>query len=148
MICLGFQKPIVAAALGALATVVGELITWVCVMLGFAALDMYSIDSLAVTLNRESVVMGFVVNFIVGGAIAVLLNRALSRFGADNVVNKALAATLAAWFLMRLFYTAFIDGRLVDPRPMAQYYVHLAGAVATGVSLGLLMKGVLFRKPG
>ena len=138
-----FNRQITAAALGALATLVGELVTWMQVRLGAAPLDMYSIDSLLITLNRESFWMGFVVNFIVGGAIAVLLNWALSRYGADNVVNKAIAATLMAWFLLRLFATAFIEGRVVDPRPLAQYAVHLAGAVGTGVALGVLFKLVL-----
>ncbi len=142
-----FNRQITAAALGALATLFGQLITWVLVKLGVAPHDMYSIDSLVITLNRESFWIGFVVNFIVGGAVAVLLNWALSRYGADNVINKAIAASLMGWFLFRLYSTAFIEGRLTDPRPIAQYVVHLAGAVSTGVALGVLLKLVLARSP-
>ena len=140
-----FNRPIAAAALGALATLAGELLSLAFVWAGVVETDSYRIDSLLITFNEQCLFLGFVANFITGGAIAVLLNWALSRYGADWVVSKAIAATLAGWFLLRLYATAFLESQGAIAPPLAQYYVHLAGAVATGVALGLLLKGLLHR---
>lgn len=141
-----YDKPLIAGLFGALSTLISELVTQALVSLGIGKYSVYELDSLLITFNRPSIIMGSIVNFIAGGAIAVLFYYALSKLGQDYLVYKGLAVGLLSWGLFELIFTAIVEGHFFDIRPMSDYYIHLFGSAAFGITLGLLFEKYLFYK--
>ncbi|MDR3563257.1 MAG: hypothetical protein P4N59_17745 [Negativicutes bacterium] len=139
-----YDKPLVAGFFGALATVASEIVTQALVYWGIGKYSIYELDSLLITFNRPSIIMGFVVNIIAGGAIAILFYYGLSKLGQDYLVFKGAAFGLLGWGIFELILTATVEGHFFAIRPMSDYYVHLVGTIVFGITLGLLFEKYLF----
>ncbi|VBB08527.1 Hypothetical protein LUCI_3805 [Lucifera butyrica] len=141
---MNYDKPLLAGLLGALSTLISEIVTQLLVVLGIGKYSIYELDSLLVTLNRSSIFIGFIVNVIAGGTIAVLFYYAIGKLGRDYLVYKGLAVGLLSWGVFELILTATIEGHFFDIRPMADYYTHLVATSVYGILLGLLFDKYLF----
>lgn len=141
-----YDKPLIAGLFGALSTIISELLTQTLTSFGIGKYSIYELDSLLITFNRPSILIGLFVNFIAGGTVAVLFYYAISKLGQDYLVIKGAAVGLLAWGIFEIILTATVEGRYFDIRPMDDYYLHLAGTLTFGASLGLLFKKYLFRK--
>ncbi len=141
------DKSVIASMLGAASTLAGEAVSLLLVRLGVGLHDIYSFDSIIVTVNRYSIGYGLLVNIIAGGVTAVLLYYALEKIGSECILYKAVALSTLAWFFVEFLSTAYFEGKLIDIRPLGDYAVHFIGAFANGIMLGLLFKWVLYRRP-
>ncbi len=142
-----YDKPLVAALLGALATIPYELYTRLLVSLGFGKYSVYQLNSLVITINRPTAIIGIVSTFITGGLIGVVFYYSLKKLGTDFVVIKGLAAGLFGWVFTETIFTWLIEGpRLIQPRPMSDYYLEISGAAIFGLTLGLLFKRYLIKE--
>lgn len=141
-----YNKPLVAGFYGAVSTVVSEAITQIMLYFGIGKYSVYQLDSLLVTFNRPSIIIGLVVNIIAGGTIAVLFYYAVGKLGQDYFIYKGLAVGLVSWGIFELLFTMTIEGVYIDIRPMADYYTHLLASAAYGISLGLLFEKYIFQQ--
>ncbi|MEN6324671.1 MAG: hypothetical protein ABFD18_00455 [Syntrophomonas sp.] len=141
-----YDKPLVAALIGALSTVPGEIFTRVLVSSGIGKYSIYQLDSLFVTFDRPTVIMGIIVNVILGGLIATLFYYALPKLGQDYLVLKGLVVGVLSWAVTELLFTMNVEGKYIEIRPINDYYVHILGAIIFGITLGLLFKKYLFAK--
>ncbi|MDR3560768.1 MAG: hypothetical protein P4N59_04915 [Negativicutes bacterium] len=139
-----YDKPLIAGLFGALSTIVSEAVTQAFVFLGVGKYSIYELDSLLITFNRPSIIMGFIVNIIAGGTIAVLFYYALSKLGQDYLVFKGIAVGMLGWGIFEILLTATVEGQFFEIRPMSDYYLHLVGTVVFGITLGLLFEKYLF----
>lgn len=139
-----YDKPLTAIMIGAVSTLTGEIITRALVALGIGKYSVFQLFSLIVTLNRPSEVIGLIVDFLVGGLMGVSFYYAIEKIGQDYMVAKATIVSIAFWVLAELIFSISIEGHTIDVRPMADYYVHLSGAIGYGIILGLLFKRYLF----
>jgi hypothetical protein len=141
---LNYDKPLIAGLLGALSTVISEVASQLAIYLGLGKYSIYELDSLLITFNRPSIFIGFIVNIIAGGAIAILFYYAISKLGQDYLVCKGLAVGLLSWGIFEIILTATVEGHFFDIRPMSDYYLHLVATAIFGISLGLLFEKYLF----
>jgi hypothetical protein len=144
---LQYNKPLLAALIGALSTVPGEILTQVLVFLGIGKYSLYQLDSLLITFNRPSIIMGLIVNVIAGGFIAIIFYYAISKLGQDYLVFKSTGVGLLFWLVFELIFTATIEGRFIEIRPISDYYIHIFGTIVFGITLGLLFNKYLFNLP-
>ncbi|MDR3564434.1 MAG: hypothetical protein P4N41_25765 [Negativicutes bacterium] len=142
-----YDKPLIAGLFGALSTLISEIVTQVFVFFGIGKYSVYELDSLLITFNRPSILLGFIVNIIAGGAIAILFYYAIGKLGQDYLVFKGAAVGLVGWGIFELLLTATVEGHFFEIRPMSDYYIHLIGTVIFGISLGLFFEKYLFYKP-
>lgn len=137
------DKPLIAAVISAASTVVGELMTRACLMVGIGKYSMYELHSLLVTINRPSEAMGVIVGLVVGGFSGIVFYYALVLIGWDYLVAKSIGFSVLCWVMAELIFTATIEGHFIDIRPITDYYVHLFGAIGYGATTGILFKAYL-----
>lgn len=140
-----YDKPLIACSIGAISTIISEIITQSFVLSGIGKYSIYQLISLVITINRPTEIIGMIVNFIIGGFLGVVFYYALGIIGADYLVIKSFAASLIFWFFSEMIFTAVIEGRYIEVRPVIDYYIHLAGASCYGIAVGLLFEKYLFQ---
>lgn len=137
-------KPMLAAFIGVAATIPYELLERALQALGIAQYSAYQLSSLVITLNRPNAVVGFFASGVIGGAIALLLYRALPRLGTDYLIIKGIAAGIASWLVVEALFVWIIEGPgLIPTRPIADYLAHLAGAALYGGTTAALIGAYL-----
>jgi hypothetical protein len=139
-----YDKPLVAAAIGAASTVAGEVVTRGLVSFGIGKYSVYQLISFIVTVNRPHEFIGMINNLIFGGFYGIVFYYSLMLLGRDHLVLKAIDASLFFWIVSELIFSSTIEGRYIDVRPFADYYVHLSGATAYGATMWWLFKRYLF----
>jgi len=142
---LHYDKPLVAVAIGVLSTIPYELFTRLMLILGIGEYSLYQLDSLIVTINRPSLSMGIIISFLVGGVVSTVFYYSLKKLGPDYIVLKAIVASLLTWATLEVLFTATIEGKYIPIRPIDDYFVHMAGSIVFGITLGLLLNKYLFK---
>jgi hypothetical protein len=141
-----YDKPMIAALIGGISTIPAEIVTRMLVNAGIGEYSVYYLDSLLITLDTPVPGLGFIVNFIFGGALSVLFYYALPKIGHDYLVLKSVAVGLIMWSFFEILFTLSIEGRFVEVRTSSDYYVHLIGTVVFGITLSLLFNKFVVRK--
>ena len=141
-----FDKPLIAALIGALSTITGEILTRALVFFGIGKYSIYKLDSLLITFNRPTTILGLIVNFIVGGSTDVIFYYALKKIGLDYLVIKSACVGILAWALTEFAFTITVEGKFIELRPISDYYIHILGAITFGITLGLLFKKYLLNR--
>lgn len=140
-----YDKPVVAAIIGAISAIPYELFTRLLLSFGIGRYSVYQLSSLMITLSRPTTIMGFVVVSVLSSTISVMLYYALSKIGSDYLLAKSILASLLVWIALETIFVWLIEGpRLVPIRPVSDYYLHMFGATIFGLTMGLLMKKYIF----
>jgi hypothetical protein len=141
---LKYNKPLIAVLFGSLSTIPYELITRLFILLRIGKYSVYQLTSLIITLNRPTTILGMVVCFTVGGFFSILFYYSLKKLNSDFLVIKSMTFSLIIWVLMEAMYVWLIEGpRLIHPRPVADYYIHMFGSLCFGITQGVLYKKYL-----
>jgi hypothetical protein len=140
------DKVLKIALLGALSTISGEIASRIFVYMGIGKFSIYELASLIITLNRPEEIMGLIIDFLVGSSFAVLLYFIFLKLGFSHLVIKTTMCSLLAWLVCELIFTAIIEGKYIDIRPINDYYSHIFSAIIFGLTLGLLLKKFIFKK--
>jgi hypothetical protein len=141
------DKLLVTAILGIVSSIPAEVFTQLLIYFGIGKNSIYQLASLLITFNRPTIIIGFIIDALVASVVAFLFYFVLERLGSDYLIIKVTFGSLLAWFACELVFTATIEGRFFDIRPIMDYYSHIIGAIIFGVTLGLLFKKFLFKKP-
>jgi hypothetical protein len=88
---LNNKKALFAGIIGALLTIPGEIITRILVSMGIGNYDVYQLNSLVATIDEPSVVMGLLINFIIGGFIGALFYILIEKTGKVFIIVKSIA---------------------------------------------------------
>lgn len=132
-------KPLIAGIFGALATIPYEIVTRIFLAFGIGKYSNYALTSLIITLDRPETILGAVVSLTLGGTFAIIFYYILEKIGSDYVIFKAMGLSLFLWVAIEAVYVWLVEGPgLVDPRPIADYYIHLFGTFIFGITLGVL----------
>lgn len=97
----------VAALIGALSTISAEILTQAFVSFGIGQYSVYQLDSLLITQNRPTLIIGLIVNFIIGGLVGILFYYSLEKIGFDYLVIKSAGVGLLAWSGIELITNGF-----------------------------------------
>lgn len=144
---MSYDKPLVALLIGVLSAIPYEIFTRLLVFFGIGKYSVYQLSSLIVTINRPTAFMGGVTASTVAGSIAVVFYYALKKLGWDYLIMKGLFAGLFSWVIMEAIYVWLIEGpKLIQPRPISDYYLEMFGSALFGILLGLLFKKYLLKK--
>ncbi|MDP4146699.1 MAG: hypothetical protein Q8936_19845 [Bacillota bacterium] len=141
-----YDKFLIVVSIGAVSTIPGEILSRVLIYFGIGKYSIYELASLLITFNRPTIILGLIVDFTVSGVVATLLYLVLGKIGSKYLVIKTLGGSLLAWFVTELLFTSTIEGKYIPIRPISDYYCHIFGAVAFGVTLGVLFKRFIFKK--
>lgn len=140
-----YDKPLVAGALGAIATIPYEIFTRLLVAARFGKYGVFELTSLIITLDRPTFLLGAVMTFVVGGFSALLFYYGLKKLGPDHLIIKSICFSLLIWVILEILFVWLLEGpQLISPRPIADYYLQMLGSALFGVTLGLLFKRYLF----
>ncbi|HBP63859.1 MAG TPA: hypothetical protein DD730_06225 [Desulfosporosinus sp.] len=120
-----YDKPMVAALIGALSTISAEILTRAFTSFGIGQYSVYQLDSLLITQNRPTLGIGLIVNLIIGGLVGILFYYSLEKIGFDYLVIKSACVGLLAWSGTELVITDLVEGKTIPLRPIAGYYVHM-----------------------
>ncbi|MHB8156730.1 MAG: hypothetical protein ACYDEQ_04995 [Desulfocucumaceae bacterium] len=140
-----YDKPLVAAGIGALSTIPYEIITRILVYTGIGKYSLYQLDSLVVTIYRPTAVVGVIVSTVVGGTGAVLFYYGLKKLGTDYLILKSILISLLYWLTLEFIFALAFEDKVIPIRPVADYYSHMSGSLVFGTTLGLLFQRVLFK---
>jgi len=143
-----YDRPLIVALVGAVATIPYEVFTRALAALGVARYSAYELSSLVITLNRPNVFLGLATSATIGGAVGVLFYYSLRRLGRDYLVFKAIGFALLTWLVVEAVFVWLIEGpHLIPPRPIMDYASHLFGSAVFGATMGLLFQRYLLRQP-
>lgn len=137
---------LIAAIIGGLSTIAGEIVTKILVMFHFGTYAVFELNSLILTNNRPSMFMGFLINFIIGGHVAVLLYLSFKKLGSDHLVIKCTFCSMLLWLAFETAFTALIEDKYIPMRPVIDHYAHALGTAAFGLSVGVFLRVFLFKK--
>jgi hypothetical protein len=137
---------LIAALLGGVATIAGEIVTKILVMLNIGTYAVYELNSLILTNNRPSMLIGFLVNFIIGGHVAVLFYLIFKKLGTAHIVIKSTFCGMLLWLAFETAFTALIEDKYIPMRPITDHYVHALGTAAFGLTLGISLRIFLFKR--
>lgn len=140
------EKILVAGVIGASSTLVAELVSWIFNYLRIGPYSVYQLNSLIITGNRPSVLIGLLVNFVVGSILGTIVYLMLRTWGHRFTIIISIACTLIMWFIWEIVFTINIEGEIVPYRSMASYYKHLICSLVYGTSMGLMLKQFIFSK--
>ncbi|MHB8074203.1 hypothetical protein [Desulfosporosinus fructosivorans] len=142
-----YDKPLIAAIIGAVSTVPSEVLTRLLLLFGIGKYSIYQLDSLLITFNRPTTIIGLIVNFIVGGFVGIVFYYSLEKIGTDYLTIKSASVGALLWVFFELMFTLTVEGEYIDIRPISDYYVHIFGSLVYGITLGLLFKKYLLQMP-
>lgn len=141
------DQSLLAILIGAISTISDEILTRILVFSGIGKYSVYQLASLIVTLNRPDYVLGIILSSEVGGIIALVFYYYLRKLGSKNLLIKSLLMSLLGWTFLELLFTGLIEGpKLIQFRPISDYYIQMFGALLYGLIMGLLFKRYLFKK--
>ncbi|GFZ33174.1 hypothetical protein CSC2_37000 [Clostridium zeae] len=143
---LNDDRILVAGAIGIVSTVVGEICSWIFVYLGIGTYSTYQINSLIVTYNKPSVLVGLFLNLIMGGIIGAAVYLTLKKWGHEHIIMVSLVYTLVAWMCIEIIANAVVDKNLIDTRVIGGYFNQIISAVIHAVAKGLMLKWFIFNK--
>lgn len=144
---LEYNKPLLVAALGALATIPYEIFTRILIYFGIGKFSVYQLSSLIVTLDRPTTIIGMVVCCIVAGTYAISFYYSLKIIGSDYIIFKGITSSLLLWVSMESIYVWLIEGpQLIQPRPVSDYYLQLLGTFLFGLIFGLFFKRYILKR--
>ena len=141
-----FDKPLFAILIGILSTIPYELFTRLLMYFGIGQYSIYYLASLIVTINRPTLIIGFIVSSLIGGLIATVLYYALNKLGSDYLVFKGMVSGLLSWVIIEFLFSATIEGKFIPIRTMNDYYSHLLGSIIFGAIMGFMFKSFLFKE--
>lgn len=139
------DRLLIAAVIGGLSTISGEIITKILSLLGMGQYAVFELNSLLLTNDKPSMLMGFIINFVIGCYIASAFYLFFEKFGSQHVVMKSTVGSLMIWFIFELAFTALIEDKYIPIRPVADHYVHIIGTALFGVTMGCFLKQFLYK---
>lgn len=145
-IILKFDKPLIAALFGGVSTLTAELLSRILLMFGIGKYSIYQLDSLLITFNRPTTLIGLILNLLVGGLTGIVFYYLLKTLGTDYLIIKSTGVGALSWFIFEMLFTFTVEGKFIDIRPISDYYVNLLGSLAFGITLGVLFKNYLILK--
>jgi len=114
--------------------------------LGYAPYSNFDLSSLIITGNRHSLIIGLIVDSVVGGFMCVLLYHVFIKLGSKHLIIKCISTSILMWIALEFVFTIYIEGKLISVRPMSAYYAHLFTAIIYGITVGILFIKFLFYK--
>lgn len=140
------NRQLLAGVLGAVSTIVGEIITCLLVYFKVGQIDLYKFHSLFLTIDEPSLILGTIISLLIGSCIAAFLYRCEEKHGANGIIIRSFMAFLLVWFILEAVFTIFFAGLMDMTRPINEHYVYLAGMAVSGITLGALLKLLVFNK--
>jgi hypothetical protein len=137
---------LIAGLIGAIATVAAEITSRILLFLRLAKYGLYKFDSLIITNGRPSILIGLILNFLIGSILSVMIYLILKKWGHRYTIIISIMFTLIMWFTWEIVFTIFIEGKIVPIRPMTSYYSHFIVSIVNGVFLGLMQKRFIFKR--
>jgi ABC-type branched-subunit amino acid transport system permease subunit len=135
---------LIVALFGSISTIPYELSTRFLISLGIGKYSVYHLTSLIVTLNRPKTFMGIVICFVISALFSLVFLYILKKLGFDYLIIKSIIFSLFIWINMETLFVWLIEGpKLIQPRPISDYYLHMFGSLIFGITQGLLYKKYL-----
>lgn len=143
---LNDDKILLAGAIGIASTVVGEICSWIFIYFGIGTYSTYQLNSLIVTCNKISAMVGFFPNLLMGGIIGAAVYLTLKKWGNRHIIIVSLAYTLVAWMFLEITFNSVVDKNIINAREMSGFYNQFISAVIHAVAKGLMLKWFIFNR--
>ncbi|EMS69936.1 hypothetical protein [Ruminiclostridium cellobioparum] len=140
------DKTLILGMIGVFSTIISEIITWIGKLSGLANYSDYELTSLIITLNRPTVLLGFVIEGSIGVIISIVLFKLVKETGEKYILLKSVITGIVAWIIIEILITMIVEGKTIPLRELAAYYTHLIGAIGFGITQGLLFKRYILSK--
>jgi hypothetical protein len=137
---------LIAGAISAISTLVAEIVSWALKYIGFGKNSLYQINSLIITGNRPSFLLGLILNVIIGAILGAIVYLILKKWGHRYTLTFSIMCALIMWFIWEIVFTINIEGTVIPRRPISGYYDHLICTVVYGASMGFMLKRFIFSK--
>ncbi|KHD37120.1 membrane protein [Clostridium acetobutylicum] len=137
---------IIAGLIGIVSTIVGEICSRIFIYFGIGKYSAYQLNSLIVTYNRPSAILGFMLNLLIGGIIGAAVYLTAQKWGDKHVILLSLAYTLVAWMFLEIIFNVVVNKSTVTTREFSGYYNQYISAVIHAVAKGLMLNFFIFKK--
>ena len=135
-----------AGVIGALSTVIAEIASRILLAAGIGKYSVYQLNSLIVTINRPSEIIGLIINFLIASILSVLIFLMLKKWGDRYTIIICIMISLFTWLLWEFIFTLSIEGKAIEIRPINDYYNHIIDTLVFGASMGILLKCFIFKQ--
>jgi hypothetical protein len=140
------DRILIAGAIGVASTVVGEIGSWILLSLGVGKYSVYQENSLIVTYNTRSMMIGFILNVLIGSIIGATVYLTTKKWGHRHIIMVSLFFTMIAWLGLEIITNAIVDKNIITSRLMSGYYNSIINAIAHAVFKALMIKRFIFSK--
>ena len=140
------DKLLIAGAIGITSTVVGEIGSWILLSLGLGKYSVYQLNSFIVTYNKPSILIGFILNLLIGAIIGASVYLTVKKWGHKHITMVSLIYTLIAWLCLEITFNAVVDKNVITSTLIGGYYNNLINAIVHAVFKGFMIKHFIFNK--
>lgn len=137
---------LISSVIGGLSTIAGEIITKILVLLNIGKYAVFELNSLIVTTDTPSLLMGFICNFIVGSFVGAVYYLVFKKLGTQHLVIKCVMGSLIIWLVFEVVFSFMIEGIHIPMRPISDHLVHITGTASFGLALGIFLRLLVFKK--
>lgn len=142
-----YDKPLIAVLFGCLCTIPAEIVSRILLAFGIGKYSIFELDSLFITINRPNTILGFIVSSTVGGLVSLAFYYSLKKIGHDYLVIKCLLANIVTWVVLEAISMVIIEDKVINIRPISDYYLQMFSTIVYGIILGILFKIFLVKIP-
>lgn len=140
------SKQTLAGVFGAVSTILGEAVTRLLSFYKVGQVDLYQFHSLFLTIDQPSLMLGLIISLIIGFFLGRYVYTCIEKKDARDVIIRSTMSFVFTWLIAEVVYTVFYAGLMDITRPINDHYVYLAGMAISGLTSGLLIKTILYRK--
>ncbi len=143
---LNDDKIITAGIIGIVSTIVGEICSWIFIYFGIGKYSTYQINSLIVTYDKPSAMVGFFLNLLFGGIIGAAVYLTANKWGNRHVMLISLAYTLVAWMVIEIVFNGVVYKSIIEARELSGYYGQYISAVIHAVAKAIMLNHFIYHK--
>lgn len=133
-----YDKPLLAALVGAVSVVPYEIIVIIAKYFGLVSLTVFQMNSMLIY-KQGSWLIGAVTTPLIGGIVSFVLYRMLQIIGTDYLPIKGVFAALITWAILETFFELVFRG-ITTEKTVLGHFIHAFGAGTAGFTIGYLLK--------
>lgn len=143
---LNDDKILIAGVIGAFSTLISEIVSRLLLLFGVGRYSAYELSSFMITGNRPNVLIGFLLNCIIGAVLGGVIYLVLKRWGYRHTIAICIFFGLIMWISWETIYTIFIEGHTIERRMISGYLNQCINTIAYGIFWGSTLKRFIFNK--
>ncbi|PKM42009.1 MAG: hypothetical protein CVV03_10840 [Firmicutes bacterium HGW-Firmicutes-8] len=134
-----YDKPLLAALIGAIAIIPHEAISLTAKYLGWTSMSVFEMNSKLFD-QYGSWIVGVLTTLLTSAVVGFIFYEVLRIIGVDYIILKGIAASMTSWLIFEAILQMV---RGTSGEPVSGHFIHAFGAAVAGLVIGYMFERFL-----